>query len=68
MGKSTRLQDIEKLLENFGADTTERVEDLLDERERIINGKFCPICSSKQTEQFAPYCSVDCQTHDNLLM
>lgn len=75
-----RKSEIESILETFGTESHERVEDILEEREDIIvtlrtlsrypeeqELGLCPLCSSKAHVGFTPYCSADCQTHDNLL-
>tara|TARA_R110000823_G_scaffold266679_6_gene386439 strand:- start:797 stop:985 length:189 start_codon:yes stop_codon:yes gene_type:complete len=60
----SRIKEIKEILDNdFGADSTERAEDLIDELETLV----CPLCGDIQTELYSPYCSVDCQTTDNLL-
>ena len=64
MAKRTS-QEIESILDDgFGQHSTERVEDLLEEREKLIS--YC-YCGKEQDEKFKPYCSEKCQTEDNLL-
>ena len=75
-----RKYQIEIILSDFGINSTQSIEDVLKEREEImLTLKYmerytdivvlgdCIICNIKATAEFTPYCSVDCQTHDNLL-
>lgn len=73
-----RKDIIEVILEDFGVDSAERIEDILEEREDILVtlktlskykekepklGK-CPLCGENQVRLFQPYCSADCQIID----
>jgi hypothetical protein len=67
MSKLKRIKEIKVILDNdFGADSSERVEDLLDELDELTTRR-CPLCNELAVKDFRPYCSEDCQTHDNLL-
>ena len=84
-----RKKEIEIILKDFGIDSRERIEDILEERENIevtlrTLGKYkfdsyvptkiggfiqegsCPVCVATTDPLFTPYCSNNCQVHDNI--